>query len=85
MPTYEYECESCGLKFERRRAITDPPLAACPECSGKVQQLISGGTGFILKEAGNYPSEQTGRSCTLEQTGETCCGRRERCDKPPCG
>lgn len=83
MPTYEYECESCGLKFERRLAITDPPLAKCPKCGGKVVQLISGGSGFIIKGTPGTHSAADG-ACSFETSGKTCCGRNERCAKPPC-
>ena len=85
MPTYEYECESCGLKFERRQAITELPFTECPECNGKTRRLVSGGTGFILKGAGHGRMAPSGRSCSLEQVGHTCCGREERCGKPACG
>ncbi|MBW1776833.1 MAG: zinc ribbon domain-containing protein [Deltaproteobacteria bacterium] len=84
MPTYEYECEACGLTFERGQAITDPPLTECPECRGNIRRLVSGGAGFILKNAGSSKSPQHGGSCSLEHSGRTCCGREERCGKPPC-
>ena len=83
MLTYEYECKACGLRFDRRQAITEPPLAECPECRGEVRRLVSGGAGFILK--GSDRSRPSGRdSCSREQTGRTCCGREERCAQPPC-
>ncbi len=85
MPTYEYECESCGLKFEQRQAMTEPLLENCPECSGKLRRLVSGGTGFILKGASHGQTGQNRGGCSLEQTGMTCCGREERCGKPTCG
>lgn len=86
MPTYEYACESCGLNFERRQAITDPPLAECPECGGEVRRLISGGAGFVLKGPGRGKTTgRAGQGCSLEREGRTCCGRAERCGKPPCG
>lgn len=85
MPTYEYECEACGLKFERRQTMTESPLTECPDCRGKIHRLIGGGTGFILKGSGYERTGQNSRSCSLEQTGRTCCGREERCGKPPCG
>jgi putative FmdB family regulatory protein len=84
MPTYEYECKVCGHRFERRQAITAAPLAECPDCHGEVQRLLSGGAGFILKEAGRGGGPREGR-CALEREGTTCCGRQERCDRPPCG
>lgn len=85
MPTYEYECESCGLKFERRQGITESPLTECPECHGKTRRLVSGGAGFILKGNSHGRMGYDGASCSLEQAGKTCCGRQERCGKPACG
>jgi putative FmdB family regulatory protein len=84
MPTYEYECLKCGLRFERRQSMTDRPLAECPECTGEVRRLVSGGAGFIIKGSGRQPVERRVGSCSLEQRGKTCCGRDERCGKPPC-
>ena len=84
MLTYEYECEACGLRFERRQPITEEPLAECPECRGEVRQLVSGGVGFILKGSSHGRSGDRAGSCSLEEIGTTCCGRSQRCDKPPC-
>ena len=85
MPTYEYECKACGLRFERRHSIVDEPITECPECHGKVEQLISGGAGFILRGSTNARIDHQQKECSLERTGTTCCGRDERCGKPPCG
>jgi len=85
MPTYEYECHKCGLRFERRQPITDPPLTECPECRGAVRRLISGGAGFLIKGSDRKQAEHGAGSCFLEQTGKTCCGRDDRCGKPSCG
>ncbi|MBU4267979.1 MAG: zinc ribbon domain-containing protein [Acidobacteria bacterium] len=85
MPTYEYECEKCGLKFERRQAISALPVTECPECCGKVRRLVSAGAGFIIKGSGQERSDRSGSDCSLEKTGRTCCGQDERCGKPPCG
>ncbi len=85
MPTYEYQCEVCGLRFERRQAITEPPLEECPDCRRKVHRVISGGAGFILKGFGSDRPGKRGGECSLERAGKTCCGRVERCGKPPCG
>lgn len=40
MPTYVYRCKTCGLTFERRQKMTDPPLTACPECLGRVRRVF---------------------------------------------
>lgn len=85
MPTYEYECLRCGLRFERRQSMTEDPLAECPECRGEVRRLVTGGAGFIVKGSGGRTSGRSAGSCSLEQGGRTCCGRDARCGKPPCG
>jgi len=85
MPTYEYQCGTCGHIFEGRQAITDPPLTECPECRGPVNRLISGGAGFILKGARSENSSRRDGACSLESTGRTCCGRDTRCETPGCG
>ncbi len=48
MPTYEYKCGKCG-EFEKEQKMSDPPLSKCPHCGGKVERLISGTGGFVLK------------------------------------
>lgn len=54
MPTYEYQCQKCGLKFERFQNIKEEPIRECPECSGSVKKLISAGAGIIFKGSGFY-------------------------------
>ena len=54
MPTYEYECQSCGYVFEHFQNITDPPLKRCPKCKGRVKRLIGTGSGIIFKGSGFY-------------------------------
>lgn len=54
MPTYDYECEKCGLKFELFQRMSDPPRKRCPKCRGKVRRLIGTGAGMIFKGSGFY-------------------------------
>ena len=81
MPTYEYECESCGHRFEERQSLSEAPLSTCPECRGPVARLVGAGVGILRGAQG--PGR--GESCAFETTGQTCCGRSERCDSPGCG
>jgi len=56
MPTYDYECESCGYKTEIfERKITEPSVKVCPVC-GKptLRRLVGTGIGFIFKGSGFY-------------------------------
>jgi len=58
MPTYEYECKSCGHAFEVFQAMSDQPLKDCPECGKEVRRLIFGGTGVIFKGSGFYVTDK---------------------------
>jgi putative FmdB family regulatory protein len=57
MPTYEYECKSCGKIFEAFQSMSDPPLESCPSCGKSVRRLIGGGTGVIFKGPGFYVND----------------------------
>ena len=56
MPTYEYECRTCGHAFEEFQSIKAEPLTACPreDCDGTVKKLISAGAGLLFKGSGFY-------------------------------
>ncbi len=41
MPLYEYECKKCHHRFERIQKFSDPHVKKCPECGGKIEQVIS--------------------------------------------
>ena len=57
MPTYEYECEKCGYRFEKFQKMTEKPIKKCPNCKGKVRRLIGIGGGIIFKGPGFYTTE----------------------------
>ena len=55
MPTYEYECSSCGHKFEKFQSITAAPIKKCPVCGkNTAKRLIGMGAGLIFKGSGFY-------------------------------
>ena len=56
MPTYEYECQQCGHRFEEFQSITAEPRQTCPEtsCKGPVKRLIGMGGGLLFKGTGFY-------------------------------
>ena len=53
MPTYEYQCKTCGHQFEQTQRFSDPPLTECPKCSGAVRRMIFP-AGVIFKGSGWY-------------------------------
>ena len=63
MPTYEYECEACGHKFEAMQKFSDKPIKTCPQCNKRrVKRLISNGTGIIFKGSGFYITDHRSNS-----------------------
>ena len=80
MPTYEYECNACGHRFERVQKMSDSPVSRCPECDGAVRRLISSSGAVIVR---GKSGDRAG-SCSLETTGRTCCGREEKCGESSC-
>ncbi len=88
MPTYEYECQRTGKRFEKFQSMTEEPLKECPECGGPARRLIGTGAGVIFKGSGFYATDygsgggsRRGPSCGRDRP---CCGRDTRCDPPPC-
>ena len=58
MPTYEYECQGCGYKFEKFQYMTEEPIKKCPRCNkNKAKRLISAGSGIIFKGSGFYATD----------------------------
>lgn len=61
MPTYEYECKSCGKVMDVFQSITAAPLrkAMCEHCKAErpVRRLIGTGGGLIFKGSGFYQTD----------------------------
>ena len=66
MPTYNYECGSCGHAFELFQSMTAPVKRKCPACGKlKLQRLIGTGAGFLFKGSGFYETDY--RSSSYQQ------------------
>ena len=58
MPTYDYECQVCGHRFEKFQSITADPVGKCPTCGeNKVRRLIGTGGAVIFKGSGFYATD----------------------------
>ncbi len=63
MPTYEYQCEHCGHKFEQFQSIAARPLRKCPMCGRQgLRRLIGTGAGIIFKGSGFYQTDYRSES-----------------------
>jgi putative FmdB family regulatory protein len=65
MPNYEYLCQKCGHRFEKIQKFSDAMLKKCPECGGKIEQVISApavqfkGSGWYVTD---YAKKSSGSS-----------------------
>ena len=58
MPTYQYECSSCGHQFEILQSMSENRLKKCPKCSKvALNRLIGSGSGIIFKGSGFYETD----------------------------
>lgn len=58
MPTYEYQCKSCGYEFDELQSIKAEPLTICPQCKQpSLKRLLSGGAGLVFKGSGFYQTD----------------------------
>jgi putative FmdB family regulatory protein len=80
MPTYEYECDQCGDRFEEFQGIKEEPIRECPSCGGPLRRLIGPGAAVILR-GGESRSSRRRPGC---DRATPCCGRDIPCGRPPC-
>lgn len=56
MPTYEYECTSCGQHIEVFQRITEDPLTTCGACGGPLRKVFHP-AGIVFKGSGFYSTD----------------------------
>lgn len=81
MPTYEYECQSCGVHFERKQSVHDDPIQICPECGGKVRKLFFP-AGIIFKGSGFYKTDYASSSSSSSESSSPAKPSEKDKDKP---
>jgi len=80
MPTYEYQCTKCGVRFERFHGMTAEPVTVCPDCGGEVRRLIGTGAGIIFKGPGFHATDYASKGSGKDRP--SCCGSGScSCDK----
>lgn len=75
MPTYEYQCNTCGNVMELFQSITAKAKRKlfCEHCGQEraVQRLISGGGAVLFKGSGFYQTDYRSDSYKKAQKAET--------------
>ena len=71
MPIYEYRCKDCGTVTEFLTGMGEDAVIACSKCGSVDMERMMSTASFLSRGVDRAP-------------GTTCCGREERCEKPPC-
>jgi putative FmdB family regulatory protein len=97
MPTYDYECDACGHKFELFQSMKDDPVRKCPECKKpKLRRLFGTGAALMFKGSGFYITDYRSDSYkkaaeadasaarsseSSKSNGASCSGDKSSCKK----
>jgi putative FmdB family regulatory protein len=57
MPVYTYQCENCGLRFDRQQSFSDRQLTRCPECNKNALRRVYQPVGVVFKGSGFYVTD----------------------------
>jgi putative FmdB family regulatory protein len=75
MPLYEYQCKKCHHRFERIQKFSDPHVKKCPDCGGRVEQVLSApavqfkGSGWYVTDYAKKSSDITPSSSSNGESG----------------
>lgn len=70
MPIYDFKCRDCGKVSEVFLRKESGQAAPCPDCGGMNMDKLFSASYSIRQGSSTH--------------GDTCCGRAERCESPPC-
>ena len=89
MPLYEYQCESCGERFELIQKFSDPPPEKCTKCGkGPVQRLLSSpaiqfkGTGWYITDYAKKGTSAAGSAKGSDSKSSEGSAGESKSDKP---
>jgi len=71
MPIHEYRCRVCGAVTEYLTGVGGQVEVYCPHCGSQDLEKLISSSSYLMRDGNQVP-------------GRTCCGREERCEKPPC-
>lgn len=57
MPVYIYQCDNCGVRFDRYQKFTEQTLTRCPECGKKALRKVFQPVGIVFKGSGFYSTD----------------------------
>ena len=84
MPTYDYECQKCGTRFEVFQSMNDAKLTDCREsaCDGELKRLLGTGGGILFKGSGFYQTDYRSSSYQAAAKADGGGGSTAKADAP---
>ncbi len=70
MPIFDFRCQECGGVSEILVRNNTNQDVRCPTCGSESMERLVTASYSVRTNSSSH--------------GSTCCGRTERCDKPPC-
>lgn len=71
MPLYTYQCDNCGVVFERQQKFDDKPIKRCPECGKSTVRRVIQPAGIIFKGSGWYKTDSRSSSSSTISSGSS--------------
>jgi putative FmdB family regulatory protein len=62
MPTYGYECQACGTKFDLYQKFEDKPITKCPNCKKNKVRRVFAPAAIVFKGSGWYKTDSRSKS-----------------------
>ena len=82
MPVYTYECENCGVRFDRQQLYNERNLTRCPECGKNELHRVYRPVGVVFKGSGFYVTDNRSASASrLATTSESKDEKPEKTEK----
>jgi putative FmdB family regulatory protein len=60
LPTYEYACESCGARYEKREGFSAKARQKCQQCGKNTAQRMLFAPPIVFKGSGFYKTDSRG-------------------------
>lgn len=73
MPVYEYECGSCGGRFEVTLKFSDPAVTICQLCNAASVRKVLSTPAFVLKGSGWYVTDYATKDRKKGENSEKPC------------
>ena len=77
MPTYTYQCENCGIRFDQYQKFSEEHLIICPECSEPALRKVYQPVGIVFKGKGFYATDNRSPSGQTFHSDKEDSGNKE--------